>query len=396
MTKTGKVSIILYHVSGLANQVKIVSSRPDASKVFIGKSPEQLLATVPLLFSVCGNAQAYAALQACRAALGITADPRLNAACDMLLQLENLREHVWRILLDWSGFVGLPADKKSLAALLKFDARFKQLLFRDGKAFCLDSVVEIDVPQLTGLIAEVEALIDLAIFDHGLSDFQRIGCEAQLLDWLRASRSLPAVFLNHIYARNWQAVGQNGISCLPDIDKQTLSTQMQQADLSAYARTPQWQGHCFETTPLNRQIFHPLIADLQNCYQNGLMVRVLARLLEVGGIPAAIRHLLQDINDGCMLAAEGESKEGYGLAQVQAARGLLIHYVVLQHGLVKDYCIVAPTEWNFHPEGVVSQALKTLQAGDAAMLKLQAQCIINAIDPCVQYDLIMTDSDKAP
>ncbi|MGZ8180561.1 MAG: nickel-dependent hydrogenase large subunit, partial [Methylobacter sp.] len=88
------------------------------------------------------------------------------------------------------------------------------------------------------------------------------------------------------------------------------------------------------------------------------------------------------------------SNEGIGLAQVHAARGLLIHRLELHQGRVCDYCIVAPTEWNFHPEGVVVQGLKQLQAEAPNNLQRQAELLINAVDPCVQYALHLTESSK--
>ena len=154
------------------------STRPDAAaRVLLGKTPEQVLDMVPLLFTLCGNAQAYAALLACRAALGMAAEPESDAARDMLVQLETLREHAWRILLDWPVLIGLDPDKKALAALLKFDALFKRHLFTDGEAFKLDSRLDIDALQLTRLIDELEALIDAAIFNGRLGDFRTLTCE---------------------------------------------------------------------------------------------------------------------------------------------------------------------------------------------------------------------------
>ncbi|MGZ8914257.1 MAG: Ni,Fe-hydrogenase I large subunit, partial [Methylobacter sp.] len=186
MTPAGFIAIDLYHRSGKVTGVNIASSRPEAiAQVFIGKTPEQVLDTVPLLFTLCGNAQAYAALQACRAALGMAAEPELDSARDMLVQLETLREHAWRILLDWPIFVGLAQDKKSLAALLKFDGLFKRHLFRHGEAFKLDSRLAIDANLLTRLIDELEALIDAAIFNGRLADFQPVNTEIQLQDWLK-------------------------------------------------------------------------------------------------------------------------------------------------------------------------------------------------------------------
>lgn len=392
MTPAGSIRIDLYHRSGNANHVQIASTRPDAvAQLLIGKTPEQALETIPLLFTLCGNAQAYAALLACQSALNIKADPEADSARSMLVQLETLREHAWRILLDWPGFAGLAQNKKALAALLKFDALFKRYLFRHGEAFKLHSRLNIDAEQIINLIDELEVLIDVSIFNGRLDDFQWLSGEAQLQAWLQRNKALAANLLNYLYSLNWTAIGQNNVACLPDLDTEALNRQLQQ-DLAAFSRTPHWQGRCFETTLLNRQLSHPLIAKMYGCYRNGLIVRLLARLLELALIPSQLRQLLLPIKDQPVLAAISATNNGIGLAQVQAARGLLIHRLELRQGRIHDYRIIAPTEWNFHPEGVVAQALKQLQGESPSDLQRQAELLINAVDPCVQYALHLTDS----
>ncbi|MDD5502569.1 MAG: hypothetical protein PHH26_03785 [Candidatus Thermoplasmatota archaeon] len=260
-----------------------------------------MLDTVPLLFALCGNAQAYAALLACREALGMANEPNLDTARDMLVQLETLREHAWRILLDWPGFLDLAPDKKAMAALLKFDALCKQHLFWHGEAFKLDSRLVIDGVQLTRLIDELEALIDASIFNGRLADFQALTSEAQLRDWLWQNNALPANLLNYLYSRDWTAMGQNDVTCLPELDRDALNLQLQREDLTAFSRTRHWQNCCFETTLLNRQLLQPLIAELSGRYGNGLIVRILGRLLETARIPCQLRQLLAQIKNGTVL-----------------------------------------------------------------------------------------------
>ena len=395
MTPVGSIRIDLYHRFGKASGAQIASTRPQAiAQLLIGKTPEQVLDTVPLLFTLCGNAQASAALQACRAALGVEeAEANQNLARDMLVQLETLREHAWRILLDWPVFVGLIPDKKPLAALLKFDALFKQHLFCHGEAFKLDSRLDIHAAQLTRLIGELEALIDTSIFNGQLADFQALTGEVQLRDWLRHNGALPAKLMNYLYSQDWMFSGKNDIACLPKLTADALNQSLQQQDLTIFSQTPRWQGHCFETTPLNRQLSQPLVADLHNRYGNGLFIRILSRLFEVALLPLQLKQLSILIkNDAAMPTQSASSNgNGIGLAQVQAARGLLIHRLKLQQGRVCDYRIVAPTEWNFHPEGVVALGLKQLRAGSPNELQRQAELFINAVDPCVQYGLHLTD-----
>jgi hypothetical protein len=81
---------------------------------------------------------------------------------------------------------------------------------------------------------------------------------------------------------------------------------------------------------------------------------------------------------------------GQALAWCEMSRGLLLHAVQLEAGTalrdaarVADYRVLAPTEWNFHPQGTLAQALRAGQL-DAA----QARLATLALDPCVGFDLI--------
>jgi len=377
VTPAGEIHIELTHNAGRVGAVKIVSTRPEAARVLVGRTPEQVLDTVPLLFSLCGTAQAYAALLACRAALGLAAEPEADAARQCLLQLETVREHAWRILLDWPLLLGRTADKAAVAGLLKLDRQFKSCLFSDGEGFRLNSRLQIDEVRLPGLLAELTGLIDQAIFAAGLRGFLAISDEAQLGAWLDANPALAAGLLNVTYRQHWPALGHSQVAGLPALDPAELNRQMQNGDCSVFCRLPRWQGCCFESTPLNRQQTSPLLADLSSRYGNGLLPRFVAVLLEVAAIPQRLAASLD--------SPQAYGADGVGLAQVQAARGLLIHRLALHQGRVYDYRIVAPTEWNFHPDGVLAQGLMALQAADADDLRQQAEWLIHAVDPCVAY-----------
>jgi Ni,Fe-hydrogenase I large subunit len=76
-----------------------------------------------------------------------------------------------------------------------------------------------------------------------------------------------------------------------------------------------------------------------------------------------------------------------GLASVETARGLLVHQVCAEQSYIQSYQIVAPTEWNFHPKGSLACMLQTLRADNLMQLRQQAQALITALDPCVNYQL---------
>jgi Ni,Fe-hydrogenase I large subunit len=76
-----------------------------------------------------------------------------------------------------------------------------------------------------------------------------------------------------------------------------------------------------------------------------------------------------------------------GRALVETARGLLMHEVVLDGEFVADYLIVAPTEWNFHPQGVLHNRLLGADARDRNALHQQVARLVTTLDPCVPWEL---------
>jgi Ni,Fe-hydrogenase I large subunit len=123
-------------------------------------------------------------------------------------------------------------------------------------------------------------------------------------------------------------------------------------------------------------------------YGKGILTRLVARLLELASIP---RRQLQSLNrliadDSPSVIAETH-QAGEGLGMVEAARGRLLHRACLSAGVVRQYQILAPTEWNFNPRGLVAQGLLGLPCGYLPELKRQASLFIGAVDPCVGYSL---------
>ena len=71
--------------------------------------------------------------------------------------------------------------------------------------------------------------------------------------------------------------------------------------------------------------------------------------------------------------------DGWRLGWVETARGRLYHAAQVKGDRVLAYRISAPTEWNFHPQGVLAQWLRRLSQVNEEMALALAQLI----DPCV-------------
>jgi Ni,Fe-hydrogenase I large subunit len=64
-----------------------------------------------------------------------------------------------------------------------------------------------------------------------------------------------------------------------------------------------------------------------------------------------------------------------------------MHEIALDGERIADYFIVAPTEWNFHPQGPIAGWLKGRDAGNREALNAFAARAVAALDPCVRWEL---------
>lgn len=136
---------------------------------------------------------------------------------------------------------------------------------------------------------------------------------------------------------------------------------------AGFCLRPQWQGAVPETGPWTREQRPFAVASAWD--------RLAARVVDL----AALCH---DVSPGLKLGALALGERS-AIAWCEMARGLLLHWVKLEptQARVRDYRVLAPTEWNFHPEGVLAGALRSgLPAHDAARL-------VVAFDPCVDFEI---------
>ena len=124
-----------------------------------------------------------------------------------------------------------------------------------------------------------------------------------------------------------------------------------------------------------------LVRSVQAQYGRGLLARHVALLVELAEAPSRLYSPIVQRSVGASLPPST------GVAQVDAARGRLVHRVVVDDGRIDTYQIVAPTEWNFHPDGVLARSLAALGDGSREQLAEQANLLVKAVDPCVGFEL---------
>ncbi|MCW8904037.1 nickel-dependent hydrogenase large subunit [Sedimenticola sp.] len=382
----GRLNIGLQLSGGTVTGVDIRSSRPlQTPRIFEGKSVEELLQTLPLLYSICGTAQANAAVTACGQALGLPVDARQQSAREKLVWLETAKEHLWRVLLDWPGFIGLPPAAAGVGEMLQLIKRFRVASYPNERPFMPGVMPVTDgVREMDSVIDEFAQLLQDQVFGMPPAEWLGLeGCPA-LLRWAADSRLPAGRMLQFVRDNGWDSLGSANIGVLPPVEQAFLARQLERPDAGRFIACPHLDDQCYETSPFTRVIDHPLVAAVEAEYGAGLLARYCARLVELAGIPGRLREAAGETTGN---AVESGLPPGQGISQVEAARGRLVHWVALEAGRIARYQILAPTEWNFHPDGVLVQGLKGLQVNSADQLRRQSALLINAIDPCVGYEL---------
>jgi len=384
----GRLNIRLSRASG-GFGVAIESSRPvTACRVFVGRTVSETLGRLPALFSICATAQASACVGACEAALGLVPCPAATDLRRLLVDAETLKEHLWRILLDWPRFLGEVPQAPGMAAVMHAYSALRKAL---GAAEVLTPGAELalgaDRTAAGRALDELARVITEQVLGIPAPDWLAGTREPEAFTaWSRRSSTVAARVLRLVQESGWVSFGATEVQALPDLSDETLEDLLGGEHAGDFVAAPLWQGLPAETSPYTRSAGHPLVAALTAEHGGGLLARLAGQLVELAtaqeGLVRAIAG--RAVHNG---ASERRMGPGAGLAQVAAARGLLVHRVALAGDRVEDYRILAPTEWNFHRDGVVARGLAGLPIGAEPTLRRQAAMLIIAVDPCVDYDV---------
>jgi hypothetical protein len=355
-----------------------------------GKTPAQLLATLPLLYGICGQAQRLAAWRAWQAAEDRVIPADTERAQQLLVNLESLREYLLRMRLGWIG-VGLGDEpvkgnwlKASLGLLGQLLARADGLLFVDAAAFAERPRLHSNTEALGALLKGLGEHLAEEVFGCPLPEWRQMQDIQALEDWLGAVQNPTTAWLRAIMADS-KAGGLGASVCpwLPELNTEALHGRLQGPDAADFIARPDWQGQCHETGALARQVRQPLIEQLMKMHGAGLLARSISLLMESAAIA------VEPFAPLSQASLSGQCPYPFGIGQIETARGRLIHWLKLEAGLVTRHLALAPTQWNCHPKGPLAQGLLGLGglALDETELRLYARAIIQAMDPCLEWTL---------
>lgn len=349
---------------------------PPLNVLLAGKSAAELRGMIPRLFSLCPQAQAQAAASACNAALGIAPSLARSAAQKILSLAEIVSEQARHLSLEAPLAFGLAPDVETAKASRREAAHLAKPLS--------GTVIKPAIAELAESLDRLRLLLlngpmggeDVAAF-VALGDFE---------NWARRGRSPLANVFQKILNEGLAGFGASDVGLMTGLDASFVAARMEAADWADFAKAPRnAAGQVLETGPLARQYEHPLLKAMKTTHGNGLAARLLARLIESRQALAAMSMAIPLLGEDAILDPDGGVGQGLGVAE--AARGRLFHWLRLEKGRVVDYRLLAPTEWNFHPQGPFVKGLSGIAVKDPEGAVKLARIQGLALDPCVGLEI---------
>jgi len=359
----GTLSIRLSVARGAVEDVAITSTRPvHAADALSRRSPADVQRLVPLLFPVCGVAHGVAFARAIERALGREPPPRLDAARDVACLAEAAVSHVWQLAIGWPGAAGAPSDPARVRQARRVAEQLYLALF-----------------GAPGLGAELLAN----------PSWKDVRVAAQCLTTLVRELAAEEDGLPGVVSRAERAsFGRIEIPAVAPLDSTEVGGLLS-AD-PAFAAHAAIQGRPVDVSAYARRRASESVRAAEARHGRGLLARLVARradaLADVALLDASVAELARTPSHG----PESGPSRGEGVGCATTARGPIHYWVRADERSVALVRSVAPTDWTFHPAGVLRDAL--VGAPSSPTLGRDAGWLVLALDPCVPWSVEVQDA----
>jgi len=193
----------------------------------------------------------------------------------------------------------------------------------------------------------------------------------------------------------------------------------------SWLKSPRWKGHAMEVGPLARVLMlyasgHDQTKELVNMTLSKLDVPVTALFSTLGRTAArgletkVIGDMMQGWHNNLVANIKaGDTKtfneklwdpstwpaQAKGVGFMEAPRGGLAHWIVIENGIIKNYQAVVPSTWNAGPRdqngqpGAYEAALQDNHTLHDPQQPVEILRTIHSFDPCIACAVHVTDPD---
>jgi len=367
--RAGAIIVEAALADGHVRAVTIHSSRPAGlGRIFLGHLSEDVPALAERLFALCGFSHRVAATQAIAVAQQkeIPFADAFNAGIGLLA--ERIEDSLRSVLLGWPHGNRLTELNAARHLFRQAGACTQELLNKARLGRCFH-----ERRRLLGLLDDLkETLGKLGIY--------RIKADTMLQDDFFAVLAADVTD---------EKIPLRCPDTLQRTDDEAVVAALIEAGES-FASLPALPGRLIETGAFAR------------CWkevsetQNGLLARLQARMLDVSRAEESLRASLKNGEAVQGLIDTRCFDEGHAYAAVETPRGRLYHQVSLSlDDRIETYNILAPTEWNLHPQGALQHNLLGAHVGSGDNARASIARLTSLFDPCVAFQVHCKDVGHA-
>jgi len=386
--------------------IEFMSTR-SIEKILEGKSPLDALVINPRVCGICGHAHLIATVKALENCYDdIQISKKAEIIRELTLNFELIHNHFKWFYLTMRPLFG---EKQELLkatypsqlmakAIALFGGQYPHTSYAIvGGVVC--EITEMDIIKIEHYIDETVKFFNENILNPegenmlSCNDVDKIlSKEGDLPDILKEIKNRGWLSLGKSYDR-FIVFGQNNYFNKGKSDKTRLTSNIpfsyvkEQANTNSFAKNVSYKDKYYEVGPLARAMVKkiPLIKDAHRKYGDSIFSRILARVCETSQLLAYSKKLLgeMDISEPSYIkpSIDITKLDGSGVGSVEAARGSLIHKVELRDGVIDNYEIITPTQWNLsggsrENQGVSQKAMIGLSNVETAEL------IFKSFDVC--------------
>ena len=243
MSLEGQIAVDLRPDRVGDGRVRITSTRPTGlARHFAGRDIETVVRDLPLLFSVCGIAQATASVSACAQALDLEEPEATKCARELLVRAETLREHLIRILQGLSRLEESSESSTDPIRIMRVVPDLREALGADRDLFALGAAVSIDPAILEERIGALEDLLEEIVFGEAPAHWLARNDVESFEAWVRTGNTAASRLIAYVLRAGWPSSGRGSTSYLPSLPDRPLLERMTGADGESFVAQPDWQG----------------------------------------------------------------------------------------------------------------------------------------------------------
>ena len=384
--------------------------------ILVGKPPRDALVITPRVCGICNHAHLIASVRAIedgyrKAGIEVNLSKKANDIREFTLACELIQNHVkWfylTILPQLEKLLGQESEENhALKASYLSHTITKALAIFAGQwphsSYAVPGGVTCDPTYVDVIQAE-------NLVDESIKFFEQVMVGTELNEMLAMDSVLDLQKIEGDLGKVLYLLGSSGMDetgksydrfivfgeCLCFKIGKSIPTQVSTIDPSyvveekqngSMAKGVTYKNRLFEVGPLARGMIskEPMIKALHKRYKDSTLTRVFARIYEIGLLLSYSKQILKGLSveeSSCSFEVNNRPMDFEGVGVVEAARGSLIHKTTVKDGLIVNYEIIVPTQWNLsngkeEEEGVATKAMIGSSSTD------EASFIFRTFDVC--------------